>query len=133
MSRKWTHTAAFAHFGTKPKNVQWSWSARNDATNTVVVTFWQDQFSRKDGKLVYERPGFDPSAPDRRPGFHELMENLAWARDNCEGLFSVIIAKAKNPLAHPRSIEECFPSKMIMRLKHLNEANGAFTAEAEGI
>src|SRR5215213_6882171 len=61
MQKKWTHTAAFAHFGTKPRNVQWSWSARNEATKTVVVTLWQDEFVKKDGRLTYSRPGFDQS------------------------------------------------------------------------
>jgi hypothetical protein len=48
-----THTAAFAHFGTRPRNVQWSWSARSEDGATVVATFWQDLFERKDGRLVY--------------------------------------------------------------------------------
>ena len=128
-----SHTAAFAHFGTKRKNVQWSWSARDDESRTVVATFWQDQFVRKDGKLVYARPGFDPDRPDTRPGFRELMENLAWAREHCEGRISVIIARAKDPNAEPRSIAECFPSKMKMRVIELDTSTGAFIAEAEGL
>jgi hypothetical protein len=131
LARKWTHTKAFEHFGTKPKNVQWSWSARNEAEKTVVVTLWQDMFSRKDGKFVYVRPGFEPSEPDTRPGFRELMENLVWARDHCDGRFKVIVAIAKDRNAVPRSIRECAPTKMIMRLTHLDSDIGAFTAVAE--
>jgi hypothetical protein len=131
MPKKWTHTEAFSHFGTTPRNVQWSWSARSDDGQTVVVTFWQDLFSRKDGRLLYER-----SAPQqhlrRRPGFNELMENLAWARDHCGGRFKVIVAKAKDVKADPRSIEECFPTKMTMKLVEFDAATGAFVAEAEG-
>jgi hypothetical protein len=61
------------------------------------------------------------------------MENLAWACDRCEGRFKVIIAKAKDRNADPRSIEECFPSKMVMKLVKFDAASGAFIAEAEGI
>jgi hypothetical protein len=130
MSKRWTHTKAFAHFGTSPRNVQWSWSARSEDGLTVVVTLWQDQFSRRGNRLVYDRSA---AAPDvrRRPGFGELMENLAWARNNCAGRFNVIVAKAKDTKADPRTIEECFPSKMVMRLTSLNTESGAFLAEAE--
>jgi hypothetical protein len=61
------------------------------------------------------------------------MENLAWARDNCDGLFKVIIAIAKDTRAERRSIKECFPSKMMMRLTHLDVPTAAFSAEAEGL
>lgn len=133
MPKKMTHTAAFAAFGTTPRNVQWSWSARTPDGTTVVVTLWQDLFKRRDGRLTYARPGFDPSNPDTRPGFRELMENLAWARDHCGGRFKVIMAIAKDPSAEPRSISECFPTKMTMKLTHLDTTAGAFVAEAEGI
>jgi hypothetical protein len=59
------------------------------------------------------------------------MENLAWARDHCSGRFRVIIAKAKDVNADPRSIAECFPSKMVMRLLELDADTGAFLAEVE--
>ena len=131
MPQSWTHTAAFAKFGVTPRNVQWSWSARNEASQTVVVTLWQDRFERKNGKLIYARPGFDPTKR-KSPGGSELMENLAWARDHCEGRFYVIIAKAKDTKAEPRSIDECFPSKMVMRVVKLDEETGAYVAEAVG-
>jgi hypothetical protein len=131
VAKKWTHTEAFAHFGTKPRNVQWSWSARSDDGKTVVVTLWQDEISRKEGRLVCERPG-TPEHIRRRPGFSELMENFAWAQHHCNGSFKVIIAIAKDKTADPRSIQECFPSKMAMKLLHFDAETGAFLAEAEG-
>src|SRR5688572_15784430 len=107
MPKKWSHTQAFAHFDTKPRNIQWSWSARSEDGKTVVVTLWQDLFSRMNGRLVYERPQAHEHVR-RRPGFSELMKNLAWARDHCGGKFKVIVAKAKDPNADPRTIEQCF-------------------------
>ncbi|HEY7977318.1 MAG TPA: hypothetical protein VID67_03920, partial [Rhizomicrobium sp.] len=96
-------------------------------TKTVVATLWQDQFERRDGKVTYKRPG--AIAGERRsPGLSELIENFTWARDNCDGLFNVIIAIAKDKAADPRSIQECFPSKMIMKLINFDEETGAFMA-----
>ena len=103
MSKRWTHTAAFEHFGTTPRNIQWSWSARSEDGKTVVVTFWQDEFARENGRLIYSRPATDPSVA-RRPGHSELMDNFIWARDHCDGRFSVIMAIAKDKNASPRSI-----------------------------
>jgi hypothetical protein len=132
MPKKWTHTQAFLHFGVSPRNVQWSWSARSSDGKTVVVTLWQDVFSRKGGRLLYQGSPL-PEHVRRRPGFGELMENLAWARDHCDGHFKVIVAKAKDVRADPRSIEGCFPSKkMTMKLIELDAITGTFVAEAEG-
>jgi hypothetical protein len=132
MARKWTHTAAFEHFGATPRNVQWSWTARSVDGKTVVATLWQDQFVRKDGRVTYARPGLTPGER-KRPGMTEQTENFGWARDHCDGRFHVIVAIARNKNADPRSIEECFPSKMVMRLTHLDTTTGAYAAEAEGI
>lgn len=127
---KLTHTACFAHFGAKPRNVQWSWSARNEETKTVVVTLWQDEFKNVDGKMIYERSAAWIEGDRKRPGHTELMENLRWAVDNCAGWVNVIIAIAKDKHARPRSIAECFPWKMKLRVTHLNEQTGAFGFEA---
>lgn len=131
MAKNWTHTAAFGHFGATPRNVQWSWSAKSADGKTVVVTLWQDLFEKRDGRVVYSWVGQDLRDPDTRLGFHEMLENIAWARDHCDGLFKVIIAIAKDPRAEPRSIKECFPSKMVMRLTSFDTETGAFVAKAE--
>jgi len=41
----------------------------------------------------------------------------------------VIIARAKDQNADPRAIEDCFPSKMVMRLIDLDTEAGTFLAE----
>jgi hypothetical protein len=130
MPKKWTHGAAFSHFGATPRNVQWSWSARSDDGRTVVVTLWKDRVVRKDGRITYEWTA-PPDHVRRRPGFSELMDNLAWSRDHCGGRFSVIIATAKDEHADPRSIDECYPVKWRMKLIEFDSAAGTFTAEAE--
>ncbi len=129
MPKKFTHTQAFAHFDTVPVNVQWSWSARNESEKIVVVTLWQDEFKKVDGKLVYARGALWDDAK-RRNGHNELMKNLRWALDNCDGWLKVIIAIPKDKNARPRSIDECFPSKMQIRVVELDEATGEFALEA---
>ena len=133
MPKEWNHTEAFAHFGVTPRNVQWSWSGRTGDGKTVVVTLWQDQFEIQNGRFVYERPPSPPDEPDTRLGFLELMENLAWARDHCDGRFKVIAAVARDKTARPRSMKECTPTKMVMRLTHLDLDAGSFAAEEEGL
>jgi hypothetical protein len=132
MPKKWTHTEAFAHFGATPRNVQWSWSGKSADGKTVVLTLWQDRITRKNGRVLYES-GSLPDQVRRRPGFSELMENLAWARDHCGGCFRVIIARAKDRHADPRSIEECFPVKWAMKLIEFDPIAGTFTAEQENV
>jgi hypothetical protein len=132
MTKNWTHTAAFEHFGTKPRNVRWSWSARSDDGKIVVGTLWKDEFSGE-RKRLYERPGLDPNTPAHgRLAFNELKENLIWAEDHCDGRIRVIIAIAKDIKAIPRAIAECYPTKMIMKLRKLDRYTGAFLLELEG-
>jgi hypothetical protein len=123
MASKMTHTKAFEHFGAKPANPRWSWSAR--CPKGVVATFWQDLFKKRDGKLVY----VDSLKGNMRHGARELMRNLAHAWANFNGELKVIIAVPKDANAAQRSIKVCFPSKLIMRLVHLDLETGAFVAE----
>jgi hypothetical protein len=61
------------------------------------------------------------------------MDNLQWALANANGKVSVIIAIAKDKAAKPRSIAECFPSKMQLRVTHCDPSDGSFGFEAEGL
>ena len=126
MAERMSHTACFEHFGTSPTNVNWSWSARNDDTKTVVVTLWRDEFAKGEvGELVYERGRVDP-AKSKKPGHRELMRNLRFALDECNGELKVIIAVAVDPKADPRKIKECKPTNMKAKVVGLDEASGSF-------
>jgi hypothetical protein len=57
------------------------------------------------------------------------MEDLAWAKDNYDGLVRVIIATPRIE-DRQRRIDECYPQeKLIMRVTTANPATGAFTLE----
>ena len=128
MAKNWTHKACFEYFGTVPKNPRWSWSGRSADGKVVSVTFWQDQF--EDGGRIYRsrrRPGEKAMS---KPGRTELIGNLKWAQDNCKGVLRIILARAKDTKAEPRSILECFPHKTLrMRITHLDEVTGAYVTE----
>ena len=65
-----------------------------------------------------------------RPGHNELIRNLVWARDNCDGEVRIIIATPVDRNASPRSIRECYPRPDIrMRIVNLEEASGDFVLE----
>lgn len=120
---------AFAYFGTKLTNVRWSWSARSDDGKTVVLSLWSDRFRWKDKPLRYD--GRERVLPDdwmSRPGMLERLENLRWARDNCGGLFRVVLAIAVDTNAEPRDIATCFSKDWVMRITELNEETGEFQA-----
>ena len=126
-----THTKAFAHYNTKPTNVQWSWSARNEVEKTVVVTIWRNQIKRRDGRYMVEVSGSASGKPDKRLGHSELMNNLKWAQDNCEGKIRVIMAIPVTENTAPLKIRECAPWKVGLRLIHLDTNTGAWAAESE--
>jgi hypothetical protein len=95
----------------------------------VAVTLWQDRFD--DGGRIYRNWSTDrPGEWRSRPGFVELIENLAHARDHTDGLVHVILAQAKDRNAMPRAIARCFPSeKLRMRVIELDENEGTFALE----
>ncbi|MEO7637160.1 MAG: hypothetical protein ABIS16_05900 [Sphingomicrobium sp.] len=121
-----TPSAAYKHFGVKPKNIQWSWSGRSD--DKVAVTLWKDKFLERGS--AYENWHDDvPGEWRSRPGFVELIENLAHAQDHLDGVVHVIVAVAEDEDARPRSIERSFPTNMRMNVARLDRDNGTFRLE----
>lgn len=129
MTKKWSQKECFDRYGVKPANPRWSWSGKSADGKTVAVTLWKDRFEK--GIDLY-RWSASPGEAGRqlRPGHTELIRNLAWARDNCDGEVSIIIATAVDPNANPRTISECFPrTDFRMRVVGLDEASGEFVLE----
>jgi hypothetical protein len=130
MSKKLGLGECFKQYGAHGRNPRWSWSARSEDGKTVVLTLWKDHISVSNGITVYD--SFDPTGHAAwidTPGNRERLENLKWARDNCDGLFRVVITVAKDETAIPRSIAECYPRpNLIMRITDLNEKTGEFRA-----
>ena len=115
-----TGTECFAHFGVTPRNKQWSWSGRSPDGTIVVVRLWQDRFT--DRAQRYHVDNYVGSDDRIRLGQRELMENLQHAVDHCDGIVRVIVIKARDKDAVPRSIKEGWPSDIVMRVTKLNVA-----------
>jgi hypothetical protein len=132
LPKEYSHSDCFNFFGVVPKNIFWSWSGRSADGKNVAVTLWQDRFEEK-GRLY---PSWQTDVPGEwksRPGFVELIENLATAREQANGVVHVIIARAKDPKASPRSIARCFPHPTLkMRVAELNTDEGTFLLERIG-
>ena len=94
------------------------------------MTLWQDQFNYKTDPPSYDSFGHETAEWVDRPGNKERRANLIWARDNCDGLCRVIITKAVDVNARPRSIASCAPhDTMLMRIVDLDETTGEFRAD----
>ena len=130
MPRKWTRGECFEHFGALCKNPQWSWSAKSADGRVVVMCMWQDEIKREGDRMVYQ--SVTPRRGEQNsPGAKERLENLKWAREHCDGLARVVVMRANDTKADPRSIAECFPhDKLVMRITHIDEATGEFRAES---
>ena len=122
-----TLTAAFAHFGAKPRNARWSWSAISPDQKTVVVTLWEHEVE-PDGSVNF----FGHSKVERwmtQLGNKERIANLQTAQRNCGGEFRVVRVRAKDVHAIPRQIADCYPDETtVMRLTSLDPVTGEFSA-----
>lgn len=129
MPKEYTHTECFSFFGTVPRNTRWSWSGRSEDGREVAVTLWQDRFEEK-GRIYRSWQSDRPGEWKSRPGFVELIDNLAHARDSNGRLVHVILAQARDKDATPRSIARCFPHPTLkMRVIDLDQSEGTFVLE----
>jgi hypothetical protein len=129
VAKRWTHRECFEHFDTIPKNPRWSWSARSTDGTRVAVTFWQDRFEER-GSIYRSAAHSGDSKWLGSPGHKELLENLLWSKENCDGLLHLIIAIPRDPHAEPRAIKECFPQdRFRMRIVSVDAKNGDFLTE----
>jgi hypothetical protein len=99
----------------------------------VILALWTDRFSRKKSPVEYNdyRTELDRTWINR-PGNRERLDNLIWAREKCDGLFSVVMVRPKDLHSDPRAIDECWPKEgMVMRLIELDEQTGEFRSVVE--
>lgn len=105
MNKRYTLKECHEVLGTKPQNPRWSWSGRSADGKTDVTMPWVGT-----------------------PGHKDLVENLKWAKEHCDGVVSVIIAIAKEKDAHPRTISECYPQlNFRMRVENIDHEIGEFS------
>lgn len=131
MAKRWTKTEAFAEFGAKCSNDRWSWSARSQDDNVVVLTFWQDFFDYTTRPPSYPNSRWRPTGDMNSLGRLERTENIKLALARHDGVVSVVVTIAKDSRGAQRDMAECFPHKRLKkRITDFDEATGDFRAEA---
>ncbi|MDQ4054920.1 MAG: hypothetical protein M3237_19805 [Actinomycetota bacterium] len=127
MAKTTTLASAFAHFGTIARNPRWAWSAVSPDLKTVAVTLWEDQIAADGSVDFFGHPELERWQSQH--GNRDRIRNLIIARDNCGGLFRVVVVKAHDIHEFPRQIEDRYPDDdVIMRLVNLDEQTGEFSA-----
>lgn len=81
--------------------------------------------------MIYVHCGFRPD--DRGSvGFKFYVEDVKWAMKECGGVVRVVVARAENEMAFPRSIKEEFPKDdWLLRITFFDAETGTFAAEVE--
>jgi len=124
--RKFTRTAAFQFYNTKPRNPFWSWSARSK--HELVVTLWKHEFQGPAGNMVYSKNNLQDWHTGT--GSRAFIQDLAWALTHCGGLVRVIVVVRDESALPAIRASECYPCKnLVMRVTHLDPATGAFSLE----
>ena len=125
---------AFRQAGAKAANPRWSWSARSENGEIVVMTLWEDLIDFKSAPISYSTFGrANLLSGVMQRGNRESLQNLKWARDECAGKFRVVILRAQDPTVEPRTIKTAhYQARMIFELTELNEQTGEFRAANVG-
>lgn len=131
MARSWSKTDAFALFGVGLDNTRWSWSGVSPDGATVCVLLWQDAVKRAGDRFEYADDEDLDAEWRTRLGHTARVRHLAHCRDQCDGRFRAVIARAVDTAADPREIDSCFPQQGVWwQLDSFDEGTGAFTAHA---
>jgi hypothetical protein len=122
---------AYAALGATLKNERWAWSGHSEDGRTVVVTLWADKLREVPGGVrydLYDAPDLDAWRTKR--GNRERIRDLVLARDQCDGLFKVVIGRENQAgdAMLEGSVYEA--SEITMRLIDLDETTGEFSAES---
>lgn len=122
--------AAFAEYGAKLPNDRWGWSAITPDEKTVVLQLWADRFDRTQDPPRYSEfgnPGLTQNAD--RPGNAARIRHLRWARDNCDGLFQVVIGTGVDDADGKHKTARAYAeTALFMQLLRLDEETGEFEA-----
>jgi hypothetical protein len=90
------HTDIFAELGVPLTNPRWSWGGM-DRSGKVYLNLWSDGF--EGGQYVFKRPRVRA-----QHGLNELIDLVRHAVEHNDGRIGVVISRAENPQAMPRSV-----------------------------
>ncbi len=124
---------AYAALNAALKNERWAWSGHSADETSVVVTLWDDKIRPVEGGVrydIFDDPDLETWRTKR--GNRERIRDLILARDRCDGLFRVVVARPNQAgdAMLEGSLYEARPD-LTMRLIDLDEKTGEFSAESE--
>jgi hypothetical protein len=126
-----TLPVCFTHFGAVCASSRFSRSAITQDGQTVVVTMWEDEVRREGDRIVYESRYRPILKGKSRRADTELIANLKWARDHCNGFVRVVVLTAEDVTADQRKIRYCYPDdSLIMRITEFDPESRTFRAES---
>jgi hypothetical protein len=126
-----TLAGCFTHFGAICASSRFSKSAITQDGQIVVVAMWEDEVQRDGDRIIYQ-PRYRPKLRGKsRRAESELLANLKWARDHCDGLVRVVILTAEDIKAEPRKIMYCYADdSLVMRITEVDCRTRTFRAES---
>ena len=94
------------------------------------MTLWEDLFDRTTRPVTYSNfNSKDLAFWKDQLGNSERIENIKWAKANCGGKFRVVLTRARDVEAHPRSIAAARADEnLIMQIKDFDPDTGEFSA-----
>jgi hypothetical protein len=126
LEAKVTRAEAYRYFGTRPKNVYRSLSAKSADGRAVAITLWNDKFNGPPGLMIYELSCWGDW---HRGNCQAFFEDLEHAITHCGGIVFVVLVARDRTALQVRSVD-CYPAKnWAMRITHLDSASGTFRLE----
>jgi len=123
---------SFEELGAKLGNPRADWSAISSDGKIVVISIWGDEldYSDRTRPILDCRNHKDISEWSAFPGNKLRKHHIEYALNHCDGLFKVVLLRAKDPNALPREIKEAWVwPKMMGNITDFDPKTGAFRAE----
>jgi hypothetical protein len=130
MAKNLTLRECFEHFGAVTSHRHFSLSAVSNDGRTVVVGMWDDEFESQEGRTIYQSRYRTKLKGNPMRANKQWIANLKWARRHCDSEVRVVVLRAEDVEANPRTVMSCYPDdSLLMRITHFDTKTGAFRAE----
>lgn len=117
----------FKDLKVEPRNVQWSWCAKNTTIKRAVFTLWTDKDLGNSTWLVH-----DKNSPLKKTnGYKDQKETIELALKEDYELYGLVCV-AKDPEAHPRSIKE-IKGNFVYKLNFIDKGDQIFVKVKKNI
>lgn len=107
------------------RNVRWSWGAKRESDGAIFLRVWQDECRRLEGSMrVRVSVPKEVSRNEGKPGREERKEHIAEIRGGAPTY--LIMCRAENPGAHPRTIAGFNSSEVFVGGEVIEDGDGCW-------